>query len=220
MTMNTVISIRAGNLDGKLFWDRRLQSYVVLLQLFDHLGTYPPPVKRLGSRLAEFVTVDALANHLQGLGLALDSPSLDALQDLRHDVSSSDGGAEIVGLVDDEGGRHLFLLTPSRVRVRLQPTIDHPAYAFSWGDDGSTTIETARTICELVLVRSLAEDVDIFALTLTVDYLAGIEGDFSLNADGLCDWYLADLPLGTELGPIDLLALHRDLDSCRRPQLA
>ncbi|MCP4223733.1 MAG: hypothetical protein GY773_10360 [Actinomycetia bacterium] len=218
--MNKVISIRAGSLDGKVFWDHGLQSYVALLQLFDHLGTYPPPVKRFGTRLAEFVTVDAVANHLQGAGLALDSSSLEALQTLRHEVSSRDGSAEIVGITDDQGGRHLLLLTPSRLRLRLQPTVDHPAYAFCWGDDGPTTIETARIICERVLVRSSVEDLDIFALTLTVDYLAGIEGDFSLDVDGLCDWYLADSPLSTGLGPVDLLALARDLDSGRRPQLA
>lgn len=237
--MNSVISIRAGGLgnqmggqlddrvdgqldgqlDGKVFWDRGLQSYVALLQLFDHTGTYPPPVKRFGTRLAEFVTVDALINHLRGVGFGPDAASLDALQELREEVVGSDGGAEIVGIVDDRGIRHLFLLTPSRLPLRLQPTVDHPAYAFAWGDNGPSTMETARVICERTLVRSPTDDIDVFALTLTVEYLAGIQGDFSLDANGLCDWYLADTPLRTQLTPIDLLGLHRDVVRRRSPDL-
>jgi hypothetical protein len=204
---------------GTVSWDHGLQSFVARLQLFDHDGSYPPPVARFGTRVAEFVTVDALANHLRGMGFGLDAPSLDALQELRAEVVDGDGGAEIVGILDDWGDRHLFLLTPSGLTLRLQPTVDHPAYAFTWGDDGPSTMETARAICEQILVRSSADDIDVFALTLTVEYLAGVQGDFSLDANGLCDWYLADTPLRTRLNPIDLLGLHRDVARRRSRQL-
>jgi len=212
MRTTAVVSIQAGHLEGKVFWDRGLQSYVALLRLFDHLGTYPPPTKRLGHRPAEFITVDALCNHLTGCGLTPDSASLGAMQELAINVGDQEGRAEVAGLVDADGRRRLFVVTPSRLALPILPVIDHPAYDFQWGDNGPTTVETARSICERVFVRSPAQDIETFALALTLEYLCEVEGDFSFGADALCDWYLTDSPLSTELGPLELLTLRRRAD--------
>lgn len=220
MTATTVTSIRAGRLDGKIFWDSCLQSYAVLLELFDHRDTYPPPAKRIGLRPAEFITPDALANHLHACGLTLDSASLGAVQDLGRLVSEIEGTAEIVGLVDGDGEHHLFVVTPSRLVLRAQPSMDHPAYRFHWGDNGPASVETARVICDRVFVRSPAQDIDTFALALTVEYLADVEGDFSFDANSLCDWYLTDSPLSSRLDLGELVAIRRRFELGRRPPLA
>jgi hypothetical protein len=219
MTATTSTSIRAGRLDGRVFWDSGLQSFAVLLELFDHQGTYPPPVKRIGLRPGEFITPDALANHLHGCGLTLDGASLGAMADLGRFVCEVEGSAEIVGLVDPEGHRHLFVATPSRLVLRAQPSIDHPAYRFQWGDNGPATVETARVICERVFVRSPAQDIDTFALALTVEYLADIEGDFSFDANALCDWYLTDSPLSSGLDLSELVAIRRRMELGQCPPL-
>jgi hypothetical protein len=212
MTINLSVSIQAGHLSGQAFWDHDLQSFAAMLELFAEPGSFPPSHARIGQRPGELPTVDALAHHLQRHGLGVDAASSEQLQHLRRTVADRVGTAEVVGLVEGEL-RHLVLLTPSRLALRLQPAVAHPAYRFTWGEGGPDTVEAARAIGERVLGSSSDNDLATFALTLTVEYLASVDGDFSIEADSLCDWYLTDTPLSTDLDPLDLLALRRQLSS-------
>ena len=212
MTTTFKTTIRAGHLDGHALWDDTLQSYAAVLSLFDDDRSYPPSATRFGFRPAEHPTVDALASHLHRRGLPVDGTSAGNLQDLRHRVHDLAGGCEVVGLVVGSV-RHLCLITPSRQALALNLPVAHPAYGFSWGDNGPATVETARFIGDRLLGASPANDLDTLALTLTMDYLCDIDGDFSFDAGALCDWYLTDTPLTTALDPLDLLALRRQLSS-------
>lgn len=221
------VPIRAGHLDGSAFWDPQLQSYGAQLRLFDSLDDslhdapngsacdpshlYPPPFTRYGTRQGEFVTVDALTNHLTGVGLALDGQSLTSLQDLVQRVERRWGHSEIVGLTALEPRYRLFLVHPNRNAVELHPPIDHPDYGFGWGRDGSSTEETARTIVDRSFGRTGLEEGATFALTLAVEFLSSVSGDFSLNVNSLCDWYLAEAPLVTHYAEADRRSLRRRL---------
>jgi hypothetical protein len=211
MTVIQSVSIRPGHLLGSASWDSRLQTYVASLRLFDPRQPYPPPSARHGIRTGEFVTVDALANHLAGIGLELDDASRAELVRLSQHIAATEGETEIVGLTDPFGGRHLFVVTPSRLMLRLNPRIDHRDYRLNWGDAGPATVETARLICEQVWVRAPAHDFDTFALAFTMEHLALVGPDFAFSAATLCDWYLTDSGLRTTLSEDDLAALRRRL---------
>jgi hypothetical protein len=211
MTLTESVSIRAGHLVGTACWDSRLQTYAALLQLFDRHQVYPPPYARHGIRTAEFVTADALANHLAGIGLDLDGGSRAELQRLSRHVAATAGEAELVGLTGSAGCRHLFVVTPSRLMLRLNPRVDHRDYRLNWGDAGPGTIETARLICEQVWVRAPAHDIDTFALAFTMEHLASVAADFAFSASALCDWYLTDSDLLSSLGDDDLARFRRRL---------
>lgn len=202
--------IHAGSQPATALWDPNTQTFGAVVELFDGPeGSYPPPTVRIGHRPGELPTVDALASVLAQRGLAIDGASADQLQELRGQVEQAWGGTELVG-VGDGGERRLYLLTPARLVLPLAPAVDHPSYRFHWGDSSPATVETARVLGERVLGRGPAHDLDLFALTLTVDYLSSVQGDFSIDASGLADWYLAETPLATALSPLDLLALrHR-----------
>lgn len=217
------VPIRAGQLNGSAFWDTRLQSYGAKLRLFDSLHDsgpdvardsahlYPPPFTRCGARQGELVTVDALTNHLTGMGLAPDAQSLTSLQDLVQMVERRWGHSEIVGLTGREQGYRLFLVHPDRNAVELNPSMDHPDHGFAWGHGGQSTELTARTIVERSFGRTGLEEGATFALTLAVEFLCSVVGDFSLNVNSLCDWYLADAPLVTHYGEADRRSLRRRL---------
>lgn len=207
-TTSHSVSIRAGQLDGTAFWNPRLQSYGARLTVFDSSRSYPPPFRLYGTRPGELITGDALANHLAAVGQPLDADSAAALQHLVRVVDGGVGHSEIVGLADG-GRRGLFVVGPGGDALELKPAIDHPAYGFHWGDAGEATEETARVIVERVHGRTAAEELTVFALTLTVEFLARRDGDFSVNANSLCDWLLADAALTTSYAAADRGSLRR-----------
>lgn len=215
MTFSTSVPISAGSLKGVAYWDHSRQTYAALLRLFDDpvgpAGSgagYPPSWARFGLRTAELLTPDALVNHLEGAGLPVCDDSLIALQRLRHQITTRCGSPELIGLVGASGRRWLFVLTPSGMLVGVNPRFDHPDHRLCWGDAGPATVETARLISELALVRRPVPEVESFALTLTYEVLADLEGDFSLDLNALCDWFLTDAELATVLTPADLAVLR------------
>ncbi len=208
MSFTNSVSIRLGRLSGVAYWDSARQTYAALLRLFADGNGYPPSWARYGVRRGEFLTPDALVNYLGAVGLEADDASLMALQWLRRHVAEIEGEPEIVGFVDHTGARRLWLATPSRSLLAVNPRIDHDEYALSWGDTSPATVETARLICEHAFVRRPSQDVETFALTLTYEYLSSVEGDFSIDANALCDWFLTDSELTTTLSPRELNALR------------
>jgi hypothetical protein len=209
MTDISSVPITAGHLHGSAGWDSHIQSYVALLHLFDRQQAYPPPVAQHGVRTGEFLTPEALTNHLAGIGLEVDAATRAELDDLAGQVAAAEGEAEIVGLTDLWGGRHLLAVTPARLALRLNPRLEHRDYRLDWGDTGPCSVETARLICEQVWVRAPALDIDTFALAFTHEVLSTAGSDFSFSATSLCDWYLTDAEPRTSLDMGDLATLRR-----------
>lgn len=204
MAYNNSVPISMGRLSGVAYWDRTRQTYAALLRLFGDDASYPPSWARFGVRTGEFITPDALVNHLETIGLEADDDSLMALQVLSRQVARAEGGPELVGLVGADRRRHLFVLTPSKRLLAVNPRLGHDDYRLSWGDTSPATVETGRLICEQALIRRPAHDVESFALTLTYELLSEVEGDFSLDVNALCDWFLTDSELATALTGADL----------------
>ena len=215
MRSTNSITVNLGRLDGVVYWDEARQTYAALLRLFDQDADgprrYPPSWARYGVRTAEFLTPDALMNHLVALQLEPDDRSLVAASWLARHVAEIEGEPELVGLVGPDGHRRLWLSTPSGQLVELNPRLEHADHRFCWGDAGPATVETARVICEQAFLRRPHADVESFALTLTYEHLSEIDGDFSIGLNALCDWFLTDSELTTSLGPDDLVRLRRDL---------
>lgn len=204
------VEISAGGLDGLAFWDDRLQTFVASLGVFPlaspgagTLAHYPPTAVRHGTRFAQFITSDALANHLVSIGLTPDPVSLQALCGLGQGVSSAIGDAEFVGFTVAGAGRHLYLRTPSGVMLGMRPRFDHPDHGLCWGDTSEATVETARLLAETAWVRPPAADIEIFALALTYEHLSTVGADFSLSAPAVCDWFLTDSAPNTTLDAQD-----------------
>ncbi len=203
------IPILAGQLDGRAAWDDARQSFTAELDVFARPGAarasgrsnYPPPVTTIGTRYAEFLTTDALVNHLIGIGLSPDQESLERLCQLGLEVADEVGEPEIVGICTAEGSRLLLLRVPSGDVVTIGPRLDHPDHRFCWGDASPATIETARAICELAWVRGPDADIDAFALALTHEFLATVGPVFSISVVAAGEWFLTDAPLTTTLGP-------------------
>lgn len=211
--MEPSCTLRAGHLGGRALWDDRLQTFAAVLDVFEHERSFPPPTVRFGTRTAEFVTSDALANHLIGVELAPDTESLTELCCLGQAVAEAVGHAELVGL----DGRRLYLRTPSGTLLGLRSRIDHDDYRHRWGDPGPATVETARLMCEVAWMRRPNPDVEAFALALTMEHLAAAEPDFSMAAATICDWFLTDAEPSTSLGPEDLAAIRRAVGLTVRP---
>lgn len=216
MSFTSSIRIRAGHLTGRGYWNDRLQSYAVELRLFDEARSYPPSTVVHGTRTAEFITPDALANYLVSIGLRLDEDSVVGVHDLGMAVAEERGRAEVVGLSDDSGRRQVFMLTPSRRLLRLNSRLEHPDHHHSWGNVAPATVETARLICDQVWVRRPDADIEAFALALTHEILADAGDDFSLDAVDLCDWYLTDAEPSTSLTAADLAGFRQTAGVHRR----
>ena len=206
------VSIRAGELDGFAYWDPVLQTYAATFTVFDHDRAYPPPRRRFGRRWGEFVTVDALAGRLGATGLVVGSDSLIALDELARAVEGDGGGTELVGLVDQMGRRRLYLVPPDGSVTEIHPVIDHPDHWFHWGDASDPTVATARAIVDRTFGRPGPDELETFALTLTVEYLALVTADFSISASSLADWYLTDAALTTTLSAADRARIRRAVD--------
>ncbi|MGF1597626.1 MAG: hypothetical protein ACFCVK_11965 [Acidimicrobiales bacterium] len=201
------VVITAAHLNGTAFWDPLLQTFAVQLEVFAPGPAFPPPVIRHGTRFAELVTVDALANHLRALDLEPDRRSVAALDELGRATFVHRRRPEVVGLSGADGRRRLHLLTPSGALVGFGPRCAHPHYEPDWGHTGASAVEAARLICERVWVRHPHQDIEAFALALALEHLAVAGPDFSLDAVALCDWFLTDCPVGTSLDPAELARL-------------
>jgi len=197
------VPLHAGHLTGTATWDLSLQTYVAELQVFNHVSHYPPNSIRHGLRTAEFITIDALTNHLGALGLGIDWPSAAKLDDLARWVGAFDGHPEFVGLTGDNGEQMLYLLTPSKIAIPIGPRLAHSDYGHQWGDTSPATLETARVLCGVAWARQSSLDSESFALALTYEVLAEAGPDFSIDANSLCDWLLADTPIATGLSQAD-----------------
>ena len=247
MGFTNSVTVNLGRLTGVVYWDQARQTYAALLRLFDHSpidshpidshpiashpagsrlagwdpagpgSGYPPSWARYGLRTAEFLTPDALMNHLVALQLEPDDRSLVAVSWLARHVAEIEGEPELVGLVADDGRRRLWLSTPSGRLVELNPRLDHDDHRFAWGDAGPAAIETARVICEQAFLRRPHADVECFALTLAYEHLSEIDGDFSIGLNALCDWFLTDAELTTSLGPDDLDRIRHQLGLSASP---
>lgn len=203
-------SVRAGHLEGLAFWDADLQTYAVDLAVFAEGACYPPPVVRYGRRRGEFLTVDALDNALAAAGLDVGASSQDELQRLARDVEGRWGHTEIVGLAVGSGLGRLCLRRPDRTVVELRPRLDDPGQGFHWGRGRSADL-TAAAVVESAFGRPAPRDAATFELTLAVEYLDHVTGDFSINAHSLCDWFLADAPLVTTVDEIERRWIRRRL---------
>lgn len=222
MTPTTRVPIRAGNLAGKVFWDPLLHTFAVTLDVFldKPEQRYPPQYVRHGTRRAEFVTTDALLNHLRALGLAPDEESLVTVDRYGRVIAGAVGETEFVGITP--GGRkgrgstgamarRLFLRTPVGDLLELNPRIDHVDHRVDWGNVFPATIDTARLMCEIAFLRRPGPDMETFALALTYEFLAEAGSDFSVSATGVCDWYLTDAAPWTTLDDHDRRSIRRRL---------
>lgn len=211
MTHNYSVAIEAGGFSGWALWDRRLQTYALVLRLFEGRapgdGVFPPPFARHGNRLLEFPTVEALANQAAARTSPFAPASVLRLADLADRVERVVGGPEFVGLTDACGRRRLFLRAADGRSIELQPPMAHPAYAFRWGDRSSATYDTAVAIGRLALAPMTADELDAFALGLVTEFLTDVDDEFSLSAPALCAWFLADASLSSGLTPADRRSL-------------
>ena len=223
MTPTTRVPIRAGNLAGAVFWDPLLHTFAVTLDVFVDKPEqrYPPQYVRHGTRRAEFVTTDALLNHLRALGLPPDEESLVAVDRYGRVIAGAIGETEFVGITIGErpGGaiaRMLFLRTPVGDLLELNPRIAHVDHRFDWGSVVPGTIDTARLICEIAFLRRPGPDMEAFALALTYEFLAEAGSDFSVSATAVCDWYLTDAAPWTTLDDHDRRSIRARFGS--RPE--
>lgn len=207
------VSIRAGHLEGVASWAPDLQSYTVDLAVFETGRTYPPPSVRHGSRHAEFVTVDALANHLVAVGLGCDAESLDSLHALARMTHDRWGHSEILGFVTSDGGGRLFLRSPDRTVVELSPSIGHRDHGFRWGRADGSAQGVAEAVAQQAFGQAEHDELHTFALTLRVEFFDEQAGDFSLNTSSLCDWFLADSTLVTTIGETERAMIRRGLSA-------
>lgn len=235
MAFITDTPLHAGRLRGRALWDEHLQTFAAVLDVFDgcHVAAgpstrpaqpadpahpaYPPPSVRIGTRCAEFATVDALVNHLVAIGLAPSGDDLGPLYRLGQLVADALGEPELVGLTDHTGSGRLYLVTPDRTVLGVNPRFAHADHQPTWGHTGRGTIETARLICEAAFLRRPGQDAEAFALALTYEFLATADRDFSLSAVSLADWFLTDSPLSTALGRRERNQLRVRVGLDRRP---
>jgi hypothetical protein len=231
MTPTTKVPIVAGHLRGSAFWDPRLHTFAVTLDVFESdeatppcpppecppTRCYPPSSIRHGTRFAEFITSDALLNHLTGMGLSPDEQSLAAVDRYGRVIADALGETEFVGLTTSAGTateppvRRLFLRTPVGKLLPLNPRITHIDHRFDWGNVGPSTVDTARLIGEISFIRRPGSDLDAFALALTYEFLGDAADDFSVSASAVCDWYLTDSEPWTTIETSALPAIRASL---------
>lgn len=212
MSFRSSIPIRVGNLGGRAGWDPSLQSFTATLEVFPNGAPFPSSATRIGTRRAEFITCDALVNHLIGVGLSPDAETLERFCGLGAEVAEGSGEPEVIGLGAGRARRALVLRLPNGELLGVNPRFDHPDFEFRWGDHSEATIETARAICELAWVRRPDADIDAFALGLTFEFLSTVGSDFSLSAVAVCDWFLTDSSLSTTLDADVVEAIGRSID--------
>lgn len=213
------VSLSVGGSDGWALWDRRLQTYAVVLRLFDPgphapLPRHPgggqvPPVSRIGTRPFEFPTPDALVHALGARGLAVGSPARDAIDTLACSVEAAVGSPRLVGVIDRVGTHRLFCVSTDGDAVELLPQFAHPDHRFVWGRRGSGALSTAATVVRWALGAVAPTELDTAALALMVEFLGEVEDGFELEPSALCAWYLADEPLSATSGPTDRRTLRR-----------
>lgn len=156
-----------------------------------------------GGRAGEFVTIDGLVNQLRLRGLAPDRRSNEAIAELRDRATRTFGDAELIGLDGPDGGAVLLAL-PDGSTMPLRPTVDHPDHGFSWGPGRAvvtdhSVMETARTLVRCAWSAGWGTGEEMFAQALVHNFLGGCGAEFSVNANSLCDWYLFDRDLTTDL---------------------
>ncbi|MEL7156309.1 MAG: hypothetical protein AAFN30_06895 [Actinomycetota bacterium] len=205
------VSAVVGGLDAWVLWDRRLQTYAAVLRLFAGAAEYPPPFSRHGTRPLEYPAPEALLADLAARGLPLAPASRAAIDELAARVEADEGVVEVVGLVTGDGCRRLFCLAPSGSVVELLPQFAHPEHRFTWGDRSPATYDTAAAIVRYALGPVAADELDVAAMGLVVEYLAATEGEFSLSVPGVGAWFLADAPLTATLRSADRRSLRRRL---------
>jgi len=168
---------------------------------------------RLGTRVAEFITVDALSNHLEHLGMGLEAYSWTRLIEWRDVVAATFGEVIIVGRrtstwwpepgvpsgVDDrphEPGSRLGLRLPPGEVLPVRPFIGHRDHGFDWGIQGSGTVRTARAVVRLAWSDLPGRRADAIAHELAVAILADVVGGFELAANSVADWIATEAKLG------------------------
>ena len=157
-------------------------------------GTLPEWVT-IGTRVAEFVTVDVLVDRLQRLGLGLDRRSRHRLIDLRSRIEHHWGEVFVCGQVDElpeghELGRpfHLSLCLPDRRRLPVLPPLGHRDHRFGWGRPDGSTLRTSRAIVDTVWSDRRDAEIRSVVAELALVFLADVRGDFAWSAGRLADW--------------------------------
>ncbi|MGI9595291.1 MAG: hypothetical protein ACR2QK_03975 [Acidimicrobiales bacterium] len=170
---------------------------------------------RIGGRTAEFVTMDRLLNHLRLRGLVLDSASMEAALELRRRVSRAFGDVELAGLGGPRDGALMLVLVNGQT-VDVRADLGHPDHRFDWEPAtpldlfvGEATMRTARTVVRLAWSEGWGPAEEMLAQTLAHGFLSRCGPDFSLSANSLCDWFLVDQEIATDLDPTDLDRLRR-----------
>lgn len=189
-------SITAGGLPGRLFWSVERSTFGVSLDLF---GGDVATAQRfeVGTRFAEFITVDRLLNQLELCGRPLADPSREVAMELRHRISRTFGDAELIGLTMPAGPRLLVVLPDGSWR-EVRPELDDPGHRFGWGRRGPASVATARALVRQA--RSAGWGPHEEMLMLAVAQLLDEAGpDFAVSANALCDWYLVDVEPSMEL---------------------
>jgi len=200
-SVGNTVTITAGGLGGVVEWDSARDTYRAQLEIWGAgewgddegpLGGGPGRgLVRFGWRAVELPTIDSLINRLDSSGFPLMASSADEVQSLGLRVRGSHGSTKLVGRVTDRG-HELSFLAPSGRRYRLHPPVDHPDHGFWWGDTGDRSLATARSICQRIWSDDSRHQCEMFALGLLHEVLAPLSGDFWLDVDSVCDWWLLD----------------------------
>lgn len=189
---------------ASIYWNDSFQTFSADIAPFGvWRGSLPGAAaaqRTIGARPGEFVTVDALVNHMRSVGLRPSRASVEPLVDLREMATAQHGDSKFVGITEPGGGQRLFLSLPGGQQIPVRSTLDAPGYAHRWGANwlvsgAVSTLDTARVILRLAWSSQLDSQTEFAALALSkmepLDQPAG----FSLNANSVCDWFLLDTPL-------------------------
>ncbi len=216
MTHCLSMPISAGSTIGSMSWNVEAAAFAALLRPrsadlarsapaphrgHDEAGRWPPIV--VGGLPGMFITVDSLIDQLRLMGLDPDAQSLEAATELRARATSTFGDVELVGL-SRAGGRRLYLLRPDGRSVPVRHQLADRSHRPGWGRRDRATVETARLLLGLAWSRRWGPHEEMLAEGLACQFLAEVDGHFSVNANSLCDWCLFDQDLRTSLGPADL----------------
>ena len=155
---------------------------------------------RAGGSVGRFLTVDGLLDRLDLMGLRLDPPSVEAASDLADRAARIFGRVELVGRAVATGWE-LSMMRPDGRLVAL-PLPDGPS---------------GRSMACAVLDRCWSgrwgRAEEQAAELLALDLLAGTDLGFSVDAASLCEWFLFDGEVTTEIDSGRLRRLLRTPDS-------
>ncbi len=215
-----------GRRTGWVLWDCRLQTYALVLRLFDPgsggssagADRFPPPFWRQGTRRLEHPTVESLVNTVAARGVGPDRALRASVFDLAGVVEEAEGVTEVAGQIDGDGRPRLALIGPDGSVVELWPERADPGFGFGWGPGRPGAFDTARTVVRACLGALAPDEADAAATALVAEVLVSAEARFSLSCPAVAAWHVADEPLASTLGPPGWRSLQRHLGRARAPR--